>query len=74
MSVERLIEELETRGLMSDRVVVKLREKLSRSERPLSAKAVAKFLVEKQHITQRQATEVLGSLGLRAFFSGNIDD
>ncbi len=65
MSVERFIEGLEERGLLSDRVLGKLREKLAQSERPLSPKALAKFLVDKRHLTQRQATEVLGSL-LRA--------
>jgi outer membrane protein assembly factor BamB len=62
MSAERLIDELSERGLLSDRVMARLREKIASSERPLSAKAVAKFLVEKNHLTQRQATEALGSL------------
>lgn len=62
MSFAKLIDELEERGLLSDRVMTKLREKLAQTDRPLSAKAVAKFLVEKKHITHRQATEVLGSL------------
>ncbi|MEX0612755.1 MAG: hypothetical protein WD229_11610, partial [Pirellulales bacterium] len=62
MSVEKFIEHLEQRGLLSERLMDKLRSKVARSERPLSAKALAKFLVEKKHLTQRQATEVLASL------------
>jgi hypothetical protein len=42
--------------------MTKLRAKLAGADRPLTAKAVAKFLVEKKHLTQREATEVLGSL------------
>ena len=62
MSVEKFIEGLQQRGLLSDRLMDKLRDKLAQSDRPLSAKAIAKFLVEKNHLTQREATEVLGSL------------
>ena len=62
MSVELLIDELGERGLLPDRIMAKLRERLSQAERPMSAKAIAKFLVEKKHLTQRQATEVLDEL------------
>ncbi len=61
-SVEKLLDALEARGLIDDRLMSKLRTKVTRSERPLTAKSLAKFLVEKEHITQGQATEVLGSL------------
>jgi outer membrane protein assembly factor BamB/tetratricopeptide (TPR) repeat protein len=60
MSVERFIEGLEQRGLVSEQTLAKLREKATES--PLSAKALAKYLVEKKLLTQPQATEILGSL------------
>jgi len=60
MSVERFIEGLQERGLVSEQTLASLREKAS--ERPLSAKALAKFLVEKKMLTQPQATDLLGSL------------
>jgi outer membrane protein assembly factor BamB len=62
MSVEKFIDALEERRLLSGRLVAKLRAKLSRSEKPPTAKSIAKFLVEKKHLTQREATEVLAGL------------
>jgi len=59
MPVENFIAELERRGLLSEPLMAKLRDKLAESARPWSAEAIAKFLVEKEHLTQRQATDVL---------------
>jgi tetratricopeptide (TPR) repeat protein len=61
-SVEKFIEALEARQLLSVRLIGKMRDKVAQSERPLTAKALAKFLVDKNHLTQQQATEVLGGL------------
>ena len=62
MSVQTFIAELERRNLLSDRVVTKLRETASDPARPLSAKALAKFLVQKNHLSEQQASDVLNSL------------
>jgi outer membrane protein assembly factor BamB len=57
MSVERFINELQRRELLSERQLGKLRA--SAVERQMSPKALAKFLVQKEHLTQKQATDVL---------------
>ncbi|MCI0492448.1 MAG: PQQ-binding-like beta-propeller repeat protein, partial [Planctomycetes bacterium] len=62
MSVDSFIAELQERKLISDQLVVKLREKLAEAERPLSVRAVAKFLVQKKHLSQRHANEALDAL------------
>jgi outer membrane protein assembly factor BamB len=62
MTLQQFIDELESRGLLSDRVLSKLREKVAQSERPMSPNALAKFLVEKEHITRRQAADILDTL------------
>jgi outer membrane protein assembly factor BamB len=62
MTVETFIAELERRNLVSDRLVTKLRETLAESKRPLSAKAVADFLVQKKYLSQQQASDVLAGL------------
>jgi outer membrane protein assembly factor BamB len=65
MSAHEFTEELQRRGLLADRLLTKLRDKLSESDRPLSARAVAKFLVQRQHLTQQQATDALNALLVR---------
>lgn len=62
MSAKKFISELERRKFLSDRLMVKLRESLAAQKSPLSAEALAKFLVTKQHLTQRQANDILGGL------------
>lgn len=62
MSAEKFIEALEERGLLSDRVVAKLRKQLAEKDRPLTAQALAKFLIEKKRLTKEQAVETLKSL------------
>ena len=62
MSVDKFIAELERRKLLSGRLVDKLRDTAASPERPLSAKALAKFLVQKKHLSQQQATDVLNKL------------
>jgi outer membrane protein assembly factor BamB len=65
MSADKFIAELKGRRLVSDRLIGKLREKLAESDRPLSARAVAKFLVQKKHLSQRHAGEVLDAMMAR---------
>jgi hypothetical protein len=62
MSADQFIAGLEERGLLSERLMSRLRAKLAGSKRPLTADAIAQFLVEKQHLTPQQAAEVLGGL------------
>src|SRR5262245_53448381 len=62
MSVEKFIAELEQRKLLPGRLVDKLRDSVANSDQRLSANALAKFLVQKRHLSQHQATDVLNSL------------
>ncbi len=62
MSAKKFIAELERRRLLSDRLMARLRDSLAGSERPLSAEALAKFLVQKNRLSEQQAREVLGGL------------
>ncbi|MCI0332062.1 MAG: PQQ-binding-like beta-propeller repeat protein [Planctomycetes bacterium] len=62
MSVERFINELQQRDLLSERQLAKLRDAVV--ERRMSPNALAKFLVQKNHLTQTQATEVLNAVAL----------
>lgn len=64
MSVRQLIDELSERGLMKDQAMAKLRAQLSKSDLPISAKTLAKYLADKRYLTHRQATELLGVLML----------
>jgi outer membrane protein assembly factor BamB len=62
MSAERFIEILEQHELVSDRLLEKLRKNVSEAGGSLSATALAKFLVQKKHLSQLQALEVLRDL------------
>jgi hypothetical protein len=68
MSVERFISELEQRDLLSERQLAKLRD--AAVERQMSPKTLAKFLVQKEHLTQKQATDVLNAVLLAG---GDLD-
>lgn len=59
MSAQRLVELIEERGVLSSRLVAKLREKITQANPPLSAAALAKFLVQKGHLSSSQATELV---------------
>src|SRR5688572_16693170 len=61
MSVEKFIDELQERNWLPDRVMAKLRATVANSHRPVSARSLAKFLVEKRHLSQQQAKEVFGA-------------
>ncbi len=71
MSADKFIAELESRRFLPERVMSKLRARVADSERPISARALAKFLVEKKHLSQRHADEVLNAL---LASDTNIDD
>ncbi|HVT29503.1 MAG TPA: PQQ-binding-like beta-propeller repeat protein [Lacipirellulaceae bacterium] len=62
MSANKFIAELERRRLLSDRLMAKLRESLAGYDRPLTAEALANFLVKKKHLTEGQAASVLTGL------------
>jgi tetratricopeptide (TPR) repeat protein len=62
MSAEEFIAELERRRMLPERVIKKLRAKIAESERPFSARGLAKFLVEKRQLSQKQADDVLNAL------------
>lgn len=62
MSVENFINELQERNLLSDRLVEKLREAAADSNKTLSARTLADFLVRKNHLSSEQATEVIACL------------
>ncbi len=62
MSASKFISELERRKFLSDRLMKKLRESLAATRSPLSAEKLANFLVQKKHLTQNQANDVLAGL------------
>lgn len=59
MSVDRLIDLIAERELLSAKLVEKLRTKIAEADQPMSAEALANFLVKKQHLTAAQAQELL---------------
>jgi outer membrane protein assembly factor BamB len=59
MTAERLIDLIEQRQLLPSRLVEKLRAKVVASDGPMSAAALAKFLVQKKHLDSAQATELV---------------
>src|SRR6478752_2843307 len=62
MSAKSFIAELDRRKLLSDRLMAKLRTSVAEIRKPLSADALADFLVQKKLLTRNQANDVLGGL------------
>src|SRR5262245_47521112 len=62
MSASKFISELERRKFLSDRLMVKLRESLAATRSPLSAEKLAAFLVQKKHLSESQANDILAGL------------
>jgi outer membrane protein assembly factor BamB len=62
MSAQQLIEMLKQRGVLNERLLEKLRTKLAESQPPMSADNLAKFLVQKGHLSAAQATNLLRAL------------
>jgi outer membrane protein assembly factor BamB len=65
MSAQQLIEALEERGVLPERLLAKLRTKVAESQPPLSADNLAKFLVQKGHLSAAQATNLLRALSVQ---------
>jgi outer membrane protein assembly factor BamB len=59
MTSDQFIDLLEQRRLVSERLIVKLREKMAQAERPWTVEALANFLVDKNHLTPTAAAELL---------------
>jgi outer membrane protein assembly factor BamB len=59
MSAARLIDLIEQRQLLPGRLVDKLREKVAQADQPMSAAALAKFLVQKNHLSSSQAAQLV---------------
>ncbi len=62
MPAERLILLIEEQRLLPPSLIEKLRVKLLASDEPMTAVMLARFLVQKRHLTQRQATGLLAEL------------
>ena len=76
MTPDDFIAEVERRQLLSDRLVVKLRELLASYTEPYTAEEVADFLVLKNHLTPAQATSILesgASSGINLFQANAAD-
>jgi outer membrane protein assembly factor BamB len=61
MSAERLIDLIEQGEILSPRLVEKLRAKVAQSDESMSAAALAKFLVQKKHLTSSQAAQLVNA-------------
>jgi hypothetical protein len=59
MTAENLIELLEERGVLPERLLAKLRSKTAESEPSMTAESLARFLVQKGHLSAAQATNLL---------------
>jgi outer membrane protein assembly factor BamB len=75
MSAQRFIEMLEERSVLPERLVAKLRTKVGESDPPMSADNLAKFLVQKGHLSAAQATNLLRALTAqpRQISAANVD-
>lgn len=59
MTAEQLIDALQAEGLLTDAIIAKLRKKVGASEKPLSAKSLARYLIDKQLVSKQQALSLL---------------
>ncbi len=59
MSAEKFIQHIEDLGLVDDKVVRKIRKQVANPDKNVSAKAIAKYLVEKNQLTSAQAKKIL---------------
>lgn len=84
MTAEKLIELLEERGVLPERLLAKLRTKVADSDASMTAESLGKFLVQKGHLSAAQATNLLRLLAAHSepsgqrkagdAFSGDDDD
>lgn len=70
MSAHEFTDEIERRGVLTARLVAKLREQLTALNEPTSARAVAMQLMRNKHLTEQQTTDALNALVVRGV---NID-
>ncbi len=59
MTAEQLIDALQGQGLLPDATIAKLRKKIGASEKALSAKSLARYLIDKELVTKQQALGLL---------------
>ncbi len=63
MMAEQFIDRLQQQGLLDERVVNELRRRLAKIEgKTITPEAVAKFLVDKGHLTRFQATKLVSEI------------
>src|SRR5262245_39029203 len=62
MTAERLLQLMERRGDLNDRLVAKLRAKVAESPQGMTADLLAKFLVQKKDLSEHRAKELLHAL------------
>ena len=61
ISIERLLDLLEEKELLSARMAEDLRAQIAQATKPISAKSIAKRLIKKGHITLDQARRLLAA-------------
>lgn len=62
MSASQLLDRIEQTGIVDKKTITRLRKEVENSAKPLKAKAVAKYLVDKGLMTQAQVDRLLESL------------
>ncbi|MEM9185500.1 MAG: PQQ-binding-like beta-propeller repeat protein [Planctomycetota bacterium] len=60
-SAERFIEQLSKHGMLSEAIIKRLNDKVANSSSAPSAQALARFLVDKGHLTQVDANDALAA-------------
>ena len=70
MTAESLIDLLEERGVLQERLLAKLRVKIAEAEPPMTPESLARFLVQKGHLSAAQATNLLRLLAAHSEPSG----
>ncbi|QDU56508.1 outer membrane protein assembly factor BamB family protein [Aeoliella mucimassa] len=63
MTAAELIDTLEAKELLPKETADKLRKKIAKSSKPLTAKSLARFLIEKGHLSKQDVVEALAAGG-----------
>ncbi len=67
MMIEQFIERLEQQGLLDKSVIDDLRGKVARVKgKKITPEAIAKYLVDKGHLTPFQATKLISDVSCRS--------
>ncbi|MFN9344512.1 MAG: hypothetical protein ACK6DB_18255, partial [Planctomycetota bacterium] len=76
MSASQLLDRIEQTGLVDSKTLTRLRKEVDSASKPLKAKAVAKYLVDKGLMTQAQIDRLLetASAGAPAGKTQNTDE